>query len=277
MPNPQASLSRQIRSMETRLESRLFDRLPRDIRLTPAGKIFKNEAIKTVEHGRRAVSLVNALKREQDQLMRIGLSNLCDLPRMRDLVEKSRRSEAQTALECVTGCTSELLLGLHRGRLDLAVVDLPIKSRGIGLVPIHSEPLTVVLPHSHPLAKRPIVRLFELKKDRFAIIAQESDRGTPRAEAMLQKAGIEASSIIPTANLVDLLDHVALERSIGLVRSSAGRLRREGIVCKPLNGSIQLETAIAWRTENRNSRMLSFRDALITFGQRSSSIQAGTS
>ena len=273
----QASLSRQIRSMEVRLETRLFDRLPRDIRLTPAGKIFKNEATKTVEHGRRAVSLVEALKREQDQSLQIGLSTLCDLPRMRGLVETSRRSEDQAAVECVTGCTSELLLGLHRGRLELAIVDLPIKSRGIGLVPIHSESLTAVLPHNHPLAKRPIVRLFELKRERFVIIAQPSDPGTVCVEAMLRKADIEASRVVPTANLIDLLDHVALQRSIGLIRNSAGRLRRESIVCKPLTGSIQLETAIAWRTENRNPRMLSFRDALITFGQRSSSVQAGTS
>jgi DNA-binding transcriptional LysR family regulator len=97
---PQASLSRQIRSMEVRLENRLFDSLPHDIRLTPAGKIFKNEASKTVEHGLRAVSLVQALKREQHQNLRIGLSTLCDLPRMRGLVETGRRSEAQTAVEC---------------------------------------------------------------------------------------------------------------------------------------------------------------------------------
>jgi len=272
----QASLSRQIRSMEGRLETRLFDRLPRDIRLTPAGKIFKNEASKTVEHGRRAVSLVEALKREQAQTLRIGLSAFCDLPRMRGLVETGRRSETQTAVDCVTGCTPELLLALHRGRLDLAVVDLPIKSRGIGLFPFHSESLTVVLPQNHPMAKRPVVRLFELKKEQFAIIAQQSDPGTVHVEALLRKAGIEASSVVPAVNLIDLLDHVALQSSIGLMRSSAGRLWREGIVCKPLTGSIQLETAIAWRTENRNSRMLSFRDALITFGQRSLSTQAGT-
>jgi LysR family hydrogen peroxide-inducible transcriptional activator len=41
----QSSLSRQIRDVEVRLETRLFDRLPRDIRLTDAGKIFEKEVI----------------------------------------------------------------------------------------------------------------------------------------------------------------------------------------------------------------------------------------
>lgn len=42
----QSSLSRQIRAMEVCLETRLLDRLPRDIQLTDAGKIFEKEANK---------------------------------------------------------------------------------------------------------------------------------------------------------------------------------------------------------------------------------------
>jgi hypothetical protein len=76
------------------------------------------------------------------------------------------------------------------------------------------------------------------------------------------------SSLVPTASLIEVLDHVALHRSIGLMRNSAGRLRRDDVLYKPLADSIQLETAIAWRTENRSSHLLSFRDALIAFGQR---------
>ena len=81
---------------------------------------------------------------------------------------------------------------------------------------------------------------------------------------------MEASSFSAVSNLVELLDHVALHRGIGLMRTSASRLRRDDVVCKPLAGSIQLETAIAWRKENHSLRMVSFRDALIAFGRRSS-------
>jgi hypothetical protein len=72
-----------------------------------------------------------------------------------------------------------------------------------------------------------------------------------------------------SANLIDLLDGIPVHRSIGLLRSSAGRLRRDDVLYKPLADSVQLETAIAWRTNNRSSQLLSFRDTLIAFGQRS--------
>jgi DNA-binding transcriptional LysR family regulator len=266
----QSSLSRQIRSMEIGLEAQLFERLPRDIRLTPAGKIFRKEASKALEHSHRAISLVRSLKREKDQKLRIGLSTLCDLPRMRALVETAQKSAEQVAVENITAYTSELLLALHRGRLDLAVVDLPIKSRGIALFPIQSEPLIAVLPQNHPLAQRPMIRLFELKKEQLTIVSRQIDPGSISVETMLRKAGIEASSLVPVVNLIELLDHVAVHRSIGLMRSSAGRLRRDDVLYKPLADSVPLETAIAWRAENRSSQLLSFRDALIAFGQRSS-------
>jgi DNA-binding transcriptional LysR family regulator len=265
----QASLSRQIRSMEIGLEAQLFERLPRDIRLTPAGKVFRKEASKALEHSHRAVSLVRSLKCEKDQKLRIGLSTLCDLPRMRALVETARKSAERVAVDCITAYTSELLLALHRGRLDLAVVDLPVRSRGIALFPIQSEPLFTVLPRNHPLTQRPMIRLFELKKEQITILSRQIDPASVNAEAMLLKAGIGALSIVPTANLIELLDHVPVHRSVGLMRSSAGRLRRDDVLYKPLADSVQLETAIAWRAENRGSQLLSFRDALIAFGQRS--------
>jgi DNA-binding transcriptional LysR family regulator len=265
----QASLSRQIRSMEIDLGAQLFERLPRDIRLTEAGKIFRKEASKALEHGHRAVSLVRSLKREKDQKLRIGLSTLCDLPRLRNLVETAQRSAERVAVEHVIAYTPELLVALHRGKLDLAIVDLSIRSRGIDLFPVLSEPLIAVLPQNHPLAQRPMIRLFELKRELLIILSRQIDPASVSVETMLLKAGIGASSIVPAANLTELLDHVPVRRSIGLMRSSAGRLRRDDVLYKLLADSVQLETALAWRAENRSSQLLSFRDALIAFGQGS--------
>jgi DNA-binding transcriptional LysR family regulator len=124
---------------------------------------------------------------------------------MRASVETARKSAERVAVDCITAYTSELLLALHRGRLDLAVVDLPIKSRGIALFPIQSEPLIAVLPQNHPLAQRPMIRLFELRKEQLTILSRQIDPGSVSVEAMLLKAGIGASLIVPAANLP--LDH----------------------------------------------------------------------
>jgi hypothetical protein len=70
-----------------------------------------------------------------------------------------------------------------------------------------SEPLIAVLPHNHPLAQRPMGRLFELKKEQLTITSRHIDPGSVGVEAMLRTTGIEASSIVSGANLIELLDH----------------------------------------------------------------------
>jgi DNA-binding transcriptional LysR family regulator len=264
----QPSLSRQIRALETSLGTRVFDRLPRDIRITPAGKVFEQEAAQALEHSRRAVSRVHALERAKTHQLRIGFSALCDLPRMQALVQMAQKTTPEFSLECSQANAAALSLALLRGRLDLAMVDLPIAESGISALPVRSEPLIAVLPQGHPLGGRPLVRLFELKKERFVLLRSNVDPAAVAIEAALLQAGISPPYTV--SNVIEQLDHVAIERSVGLVRTSAGRLRREGVVSKPLGNSIQLETAIAWRTDDRNPAMLSFRDALIAFGRRES-------
>ncbi len=187
---------------------------------------------------------------------------------MQALVETAHKSTPTVHIESVTGYTHELLLSLHRGKLDLAILDLPVHGRGIQLHPVSSEPLIASLPQKHLLATRPIVRLFELKKEKVAFVSRQVDPGSVLVEDLLRRAGIEALSFVPVASLIELLDHVALHRSVGLIRKSASRIRRDDVLYKPLTDSIQLETTMAWRKENLSSQMLSFRDAMIAFGQQ---------
>jgi hypothetical protein len=64
---------------------------------------------------------------------------------------------------------------------------------------ISPEPLIAVLPQKHPLAQRPIVRLFELKKEQIVFMCRQIDPGSVLVEDM-RRAGIEALSFIPVAS-----------------------------------------------------------------------------
>lgn len=252
--------------MEARLGTRVFDRLPREIRTTAAGKIFEKEAALALEHCRRAASLVQAFEREKKQLLKVGLSALSNLPAMQTLLTKAQKGVPELVVERSQAYTAELMLQLLRGQLDLTIVDLPIQERGISVHPVHTESLIVALPHDHPLTVRPMVRLFELKKQQLTLLSDKADPATTDIEAMLRQSGIAPSHM--ASSVIELLDHVAVHRIVGLLRASTGRLRRDGVVSKPFAHSILIETAVAWRTDDRNPAMMSFRDSLIAFGQR---------
>lgn len=259
----QSSLSRQIRALELSLGTRVFERLPREIRVTPAGRILQQEAAQALEHCRRAASLVEAFEREKKRLLKIGLSSLSDLPRMQVLVRRVQKSQPALSVEHLKMYTPKLILALARGHLDLAVVDIPIADRGICQQVIHAEPLIVALPQGNPLVARPMVRIFELRKYPVVLLAGDVDPGRTPINTMLTQAGVNSMS--SASSVIELLDHVAIERSIGLLRASSNRLHRDGVLFKPIGHSIQLETAVAWRTGDRNAAMTSFRDALIAF------------
>jgi hypothetical protein len=50
----------------------------------------------------------------------------------------------------------------------------------------------VALPERHPLHARPMVRLFELKKDRIVLLSCDADPGTALIEGVLQQAGVSS-------------------------------------------------------------------------------------
>ena len=52
-----------MKAVETELGTRVFERHSRQVVLTKAGRVFRREAIQTLEHNRRAVSLVQAMVR----------------------------------------------------------------------------------------------------------------------------------------------------------------------------------------------------------------------
>ncbi len=73
----QSALSKQIKAIETELGAKVFDRQVTQVALTKAGRVFRREAMQAVEHGQRAVSLVQAFIKAEQGPVRIGVSGLC--------------------------------------------------------------------------------------------------------------------------------------------------------------------------------------------------------
>jgi DNA-binding transcriptional LysR family regulator len=77
----QSALSKQIKGVETKLETKVFDRQTRQVVLTKAGRVFKREVIQTLDHSHGAVSLVRAIVKAEEEPIRIGISMLTDRSR----------------------------------------------------------------------------------------------------------------------------------------------------------------------------------------------------
>ncbi len=184
----QSALSKQMKAVETELGTRVFERHTRQVILTKAGRVFRREAMRTLEHSRRAVSLVQAMARGEEGPIQIGISSLCDRPRLHSILEKAEHSVVGTSTEIHTGQTSGLVQSVLRGYFDAAVVDLPIKGHGLRVLPLYSEPLVVALPEKHALRKKEMLASTDLTSKPLTLLSQNADPGRPATERILRSS-----------------------------------------------------------------------------------------
>ncbi|QQA44828.1 hydrogen peroxide-inducible genes activator [Pelagovum pacificum] len=134
----QPALSTQIREMEDRLGTKLVERLPREIRLTRAGQdvlVRSRRILAEVEELAQSTRLKEGLRGRLNlgviptvapYLLPLALTRI----RARDLTLELRVREAQT---------DRLVEALRLGRLDAAVMALPVSEPGLRADPIATD------------------------------------------------------------------------------------------------------------------------------------------
>lgn len=264
----QSALSRRVQEVEETLGTKLFERGTRRVRVTPAGRLFVREARRALEQSRRTVSLVRAMAHRQTTPIVIGLSALADLPSFQSLVNRVQRSSAASAISVRTAYTPELISELLRGDVDVAIVDIPARARGIRFVPLAAEPMVAVLPEHLNSLKQLTIQFAGLKSTPLILLSPDIDPSRAVIEQTLSSAGARAFKIRDAANIPELLDAVAMHGRFGLLRQSSIRFQRQGAVYKPLADSIEIGCALAWRSADRRPGVVSLRDTLIAFSRQ---------
>lgn len=158
----QPPLSQRIRRLETELGVRLFDRDPRGVRLTDAGRVLMGEAPDLLNAAERAVDRTRRAHAGEIGTLTAGVPT--DLPG-RSLAAivaafESRRPELGLDLWELT--TTEQLRLLAEKRLDTGLVRLPADITTLEVLTELSQPLGVVLPRDAEPAARAEIALAEL-------------------------------------------------------------------------------------------------------------------
>lgn len=264
----QPALSKRIREIESALGTRLFERHTRSVKVTQAGHLFAREARQAIERAERTVSLVRALAIRDRNPVTLGLSSLSDQPRVQVLIHSAARSKSAPSFIIQTANTPELILGLLRGDIDLAVVDLPTRSKGLRLVPLSSEPLVAVMPSGLAPSRKQTIRLAVLLRLPLVLLSSAVDPARIFIDQHLSSFGTRGFRVHDALSVNELLDQVAIHRRAGLLRQSATRFQRLGVLYKSLVEPITVGCSLVWRTDNRSPTMIALRDLLLTFSRQ---------
>jgi DNA-binding transcriptional LysR family regulator len=231
----QPAVSRQIATLEREAGAQLFERLPRGIRLTEAGRVLLGHAEAILDRMTAARTQVEAVTRLEAGRLRIGsfaTANATIVPRA---IAAFTRAHPEVELSLAEGTSRQLIPRLRAGELDVAIATDPLEPDldELAVFDIVEDPMLVALPLDHPLAHKPKLRLRDLRdaawieggpadcrRPLFRACAAAGFEPSIRfgAEQWLGKQGLVAAGVgvtlIPGLALATVRDDIAL-RSLG--------------------------------------------------------------
>jgi DNA-binding transcriptional LysR family regulator len=206
----QPAATKLLLQLEDSIGEKLFERLARGMRPTPAGEVL-------IRYARRVLTDFGAVREEMGAL-RSGLSGALRLAAVPGAVPallapallEYRRRHPQVALAVAVGTSDVVLAQLARGDVDLVLGRLTegFSEQEFAITPLLEEAMQVVVRKGHPAFARKRLQLHELGDWSWVLQpAGSPQRG--RLEAALREVGVHqrldyietASSTVTTALL----------------------------------------------------------------------------
>lgn len=258
----QPPLSQQIHALEDELGVRLFRRTGHGVVLTEAGEAFMIDARRLLENAQQAITNAQSAGRGEVGQLNIGFTGSAAFnPVVANLIRQFRQSYPAVTLTLAEGNTAQLLSYLDDGRLDVAFVRLGNQSpAGVAFHHIAVEPMKLVVPATHPLAKKRKIPLIALAEDPFVLLPREASPtlhdvivGACRDAGFTPVMGQQAPQLSSVVNLV------AAEFGVSLVPASVCQIRVEGVVYADiLGGHISIRLALASRKDATTAKIANF-------------------
>jgi DNA-binding transcriptional LysR family regulator len=251
----QPPLSQAIRRLEGELGVTLLHRTTRQVALTRAGEVFRDDALRILAAVDEATARVRRFDRGIEGMLRIGLTGTASyvqLPRLARLVKQHLPDVAlETHPEQLTPDQEQ---GLAESRLDLGVLRPPIRREGISWRPIARERLVAVLPAEHPLTAGSDLRVGELAHEGFITYpaASRSVVNDAVTRSCLE-AGFYPHAVHDAKETSTVLALVAAGLGVAMLPESVAALRLDGVTVRPLTDAQTVDLALAWRTDDETA------------------------
>ena len=242
----QTPLSRTIRDLEDKLGVLLFMRMPRQLRLTPAGVRLLKESrtlFLRLERTRRVVRATDARYRAP---LRIGVADGIAQPKLSECFARWQELAPETPLELSEMTADELAGALRREEIEVGIsFGLP-DEEAIAQESAWSYPLMGLVPLGHELAAFETLALADLLA--FPLISCKADRQPGLMQQL--RAIVQRHRPLPTiageaCSLAGCVTRVAAGMGVGLTdRGHVATLRHADVVAVPLREDERIVTCV---------------------------------
>jgi DNA-binding transcriptional LysR family regulator len=163
----QPAVSRQIATLEREAGAQLLERMPRGIRLTEAGRVLLGHTEAILDRMAAARTHVEAVARLEDGRLRIGAFPTAHATVVPRAIAAFAGEHPDVELSLDEAVSAALIPRLRSGELDLVMATDPLEHEleELAAIDLAEDPMLVALPCDHPLARKPRVRLRDLRHE----------------------------------------------------------------------------------------------------------------
>jgi DNA-binding transcriptional LysR family regulator len=272
----QPPLSLQIRQLEQEIGTLLFRRLTRGVELTESGLLLLEKARDILRDVEKTKLSVQMRARGETGRIRLGFAGATYFnPLIPALVAGYRLKYPQVAISPETDNTPRLIAALNNGEMDLAFIRLAVGDiAGLGIDLIVEEPMLIVVPAEHHLARKRSVPLAALARETWILHPRpigpslyDEIIAACHGAGFSPKIGQEASAIPSAVHLV------SAGFGISIVPQSLQQIHAAGIVYVRIRGDRpRAPISLAYR---RNDHSAAVRNFVALVKRKSSSSSKG--
>lgn len=169
----QSAISRQIANLEEELGTPLFERVGRNVKLTPIGKIFLEHSISALKAIDFAVKQVEEYLDPAKGTIKVGFPTSLASNVLPTVISAFKKEYPNVSFHLRQGSYKYLIDAVKNRELNLALLGpLPPKDDQINATVLFSENIHALLPATHPLAKTEKINLIDLRNDDFVLFPE---------------------------------------------------------------------------------------------------------
>ena len=170
----QAPLSAAIRKLEDELETKLFERTSRSVKLTEAGELFLEEAEAVLHRAKLARQRLDDLISGRGRRLAIGYNELALNTFLPQLLARCRTRQKDLQLTLREQETAEQIRGLWKEELDIGFMrPFGFDLTGLRTQMVIRENYRLVMQETHPLAKEEKISARQLSGRSVILFARD--------------------------------------------------------------------------------------------------------
>ncbi len=211
----QPAVTQHIKQLENELNIKIFNRTKNGVKPTDSGHIL-------IQYARRNIALYEGMRqsiidgKSHIRRLTVGITHTAESNAVAEVLGKYSAKNPGTSITIITDTINKLYEMLENFEIDIAVVEGKVQSENINSLLLDTDSLVLVLSNNHPLAKKSMVTINNLRKEPLILRSQSS--GTRN----LLMANLESQNIsIYDFNIILEVDNIAtikdlIRRDIGV-------------------------------------------------------------